>query len=414
MNSINISRDIDKLITLCKNKKNTSEKISILKFIKRIPHKNISEYIENIVISILSDKNVDIIEKKFILDSEFSTINSHIFYFNNFHYPKYPIIYRIQSSQYILSKCQRNSHIWRECLLFLYYTSINKNLTDYKNNCQSILKENGIVDIQSLLDEQNFYNNRLYTEPNSLENNIEKKLEKKCSNSDKKRRIILSRRTVYEDGQNVHTSDINNSVKNIVDDLLQTYKRVLDNKIETLNSLSKRITLLSKEKDDICRRKIIGSFDRILSDTSHIYKNLNLVDIIILVWCKIRDSLYKEELEKRLMEELIDMNGMCVTGHFSRTVNILSGFHYDIKISDRDRIKSIVFNYYNKKLNSLEERERDDILEEMIGENGVEKKKLYNFISTYSIENKIRDENIDIENFKTIYMEVLKQYCGEL
>ena len=58
------------------------------------------------------------------------------------------------------------------------------------------------------------------------------------------------------------------------------------------------------------------------------------------VWNRIQKSSHRNDLIQRLKEEMIESNGMCFTGRFTRLVNVLSGFFDDIqlRISDEDQI----------------------------------------------------------------------------
>ena len=98
--------------------------------------------------------------------------------------------------------------------------------------------------------------------------------------------------------------------------------------------------------------------------------NVTLFDVLLLVWYEIKNSPHKEELERCLLEEFLNMNGQCTTGHLSRIVNILSGFsdHVFIKISYKDQMKNYIFNHYNKCLHSLKDEDlRGVIFEEILG-----------------------------------------------
>jgi len=67
--------------------------------------------------------------------------------------------------------------------------------------------------------------------------------------------------------------------------------------------------------------------------------NTNLENILIKIWKYISKHEYKNELQKRLLEELQEMAGTCSSGFASRLVNVISGFDdFSIKISWEEQI----------------------------------------------------------------------------
>ena len=92
--------------------------------------------------------------------------------------------------------------------------------------------------------------------------------------------------------------------------------------------------------------------------------NLSLANIISKMWTYIQDSEYKQELEKRLLEELIDSNNKCSSGYVSRIVNTLSGFgDISLQISFEDQIIAVLETRLNGKI--IEDENCDIILDEM-------------------------------------------------
>lgn len=93
-----------------------------------------------------------------------------------------------------------------------------------------------------------------------------------------------------------------------------------------------------KENDRI--EKMIISLNRINIDRILYSKyNQTLSNILIKVWSFLSQHESKHEIINRLLEELYDMSGTCSSGFASRLVNIISGFSdYNIKISFTDQI----------------------------------------------------------------------------
>jgi hypothetical protein len=96
--------------------------------------------------------------------------------------------------------------------------------------------------------------------------------------------------------------------------------------------------------------------------------NMTLATILSKIWTYIQDSEHRAELERRLLEELIDANNKCSTGYTSRLVNVLSGFDDDmsITISFEDQIIANLEGRLNANIKKIEdEEEQGGILEEM-------------------------------------------------
>jgi hypothetical protein len=152
-----------------------------------------------------------------------------------------------------------------------------------------------------------------------------------------------------------------------------------------------------------------------------LYSNSTLSNIFIKLWCYIHLSEFKDEMIKRLFEELEDMSGTCSSGFLSRLVNVVSGFdeNLSIRISWQDQIisnfvarlnslaqKIIELNspFYNEKLN--------DVIELFINENEEVRKHIISCICDNSSEN-IKMSSI-IEEFLKTHKETKIQHCVEI
>ena len=98
---------------------------------------------------------------------------------------------------------------------------------------------------------------------------------------------------------------------------------------------------------------------RIQNDHSKygIYSN-TLHDIFNMIYCYIQKHKYKSELQKRLLEEIIDMSGKCSTGYAIRLLNVLSGYDdFQIKTCPEDSLKHLLYHYINKDIQNIEDEE---------------------------------------------------------
>lgn len=145
--------------------------------------------------------------------------------------------------------------------------------------------------------------------------------------------------TIYDNMQNVHKIDVNESVVEILMVLNKyehepfhiIYQYILD--IIPSNNVA-----LDKIKNALCRIEIDrGLYSKL---------ELTLQSILCKLWSYIQEQEYKEEMTKRLIEELIEMSGTCSTGYVSRLCNVLSGFgELSVKISFCDQI---IANFVSK------------------------------------------------------------------
>jgi len=93
-------------------------------------------------------------------------------------------------------------------------------------------------------------------------------------------------------------------------------------------------------------------FDNIeLADT---YQGLSVVDLFASIYHYIQNSFHRDELMKRLHEELNEAVGTCLSGHVSRLINSLRGFsngRYDIQMDSFEEDKARLYHELNQRLN---------------------------------------------------------------
>jgi len=170
---------------------------------------------------------------------------------------------------------------------------------------------------------------------------------------------------IFKNKQNVHNRHIEQSVQQIVDRLVAYHPK--DKRTYIFKDIKDTILKSIEEKD--LKEKVEGSLIRISLDRA-VYGNSNvtLITILLKVWTYIQDSPFKEELEKRLVEELNESNSKCSTGFASRLVNVLSGFDESMTISIGfdDQIASNLEARLNNKIREIASEEyMDKVLEEM-------------------------------------------------
>lgn len=175
-------------------------------------------------------------------------------------------------------------------------------------------------------------------------------------------------RSVYNNAENVHTTAIEDSANEVIEYLSQF--KIRDDldydsiRSEIESTLSKQLKVLEKEHNSI-----ITALNRIECDRA-LYGNCNnnLSTILVKVWNYIlkQDEAEKDEIKKRVLEELLDMSGKCSTGYAYRLVNSLSGFgDFSIRISYEDQIAGNLAGRMNAKLRDIED---DDFKEKVMNE----------------------------------------------
>jgi hypothetical protein len=190
--------------------------------------------------------------------------------------------------------------------------------------------------------------------------------------------IILGRdnkivRTIYDNAQNVHIKEFEQSVIDGIEflnkfqisleksrdpsssssaakDPSMSSSAAKDYTFENIKKSIKEIVESEKmEWSEIQKKENISAIElglnRIQMDRALYSKyNYSLLNILLKVWTFINvdsNSEVKDEMTKRLIEELIEMSGTCSTGYAERLVNVISGFgDFNFKMGWEDQIIS--------------------------------------------------------------------------
>jgi hypothetical protein len=149
---------------------------------------------------------------------------------------------------------------------------------------------------------------------------------------------------LYTDTQNVHSSSIQQSIKDSIYNLMNEVKN--DNKINYLDdsilTVQTKEALIEYSKDETIHSQLECTFEEVLHavllEISKMDKNLQI------------------EVKNRLNEEMEDGLCKCFTGRLSRLVNSLSGYSdkVSIKISSAEEIGNVIL-IMKDKYNDIEE-----------------------------------------------------------
>ena len=257
-------------------------------------------------------------------------------------------------------------------------------------------------------------------------------------------------KNIYNNKQNIHDSSIDTSIKKIIDVIMSTdlennnlsYDK-LCNEIIKLFCIQNNIELteenlniskmydfknasketdfiqLTTEDDYIISKEnyekipnnmfdlnvIKSSLGRFQLDRS-INNNVQNKQLFIKVWNVINCHKDKDELIKRLFQELIEMNDTCSTGHVSRLANIFSGFELNgeiikLNIDCKSEMFAVTMAKINKLVENLssnnrkeDEEYQNNILEELMWNSNYEKRVNLNRFLRENLMN-IREELYD-------------------
>lgn len=205
-------------------------------------------------------------------------------------------------------------------------------------------------------------------------------------------------RTVYTNAQNIHVINMD-SVKDAVTWLSKDPLSI---------SLDDIYSWIQNSSED----RASSSFQRIMMDTG-IYFGIPMTDILRYVFQKIKSSPYQKELEKRLIEELIEMDGWCSSGHIVRLVNVLQGFDETVQISIpvKEEIRSALFTRLTYHMKTCSKELQEELVLAFCQE---DKTLLTEFIDTYSPYDELKEEykHISTEEFDRYYNQSVRDYMG--
>ena len=186
-------------------------------------------------------------------------------------------------------------------------------------------------------------------------------------------------RTVYTDRQNVHNNEISKSIQAFIRKIATDTDFVpdhFDNVHAEVSALVRETNLTPRERLDC-----YSALDRISIDTATFTEyNVGIADIFVYVWMQVREhEHHSRELERRMVEELVEMADWCSTGQPWRFVNVLSVYVDDIiLISWADQIKANIVARVGVRLRELPDGERKDLIAVGAMENaGVEEAEAY-------------------------------------
>ena len=151
---------------------------------------------------------------------------------------------------------------------------------------------------------------------------------------------ITSNNMIYNDTQNIHNRNIQNSFKNSLNNIFKD-KQLLD------LAIIKQQILENNVLTEQSKREILNYCD---DDAMHSSLLITYSDLLIYVWSRIITSTNADEILLVLNQEINDGLCMCFTGRLTRLLNTLVGFYSDIElqISNSEQITNIIMAFKKK------------------------------------------------------------------
>ena len=357
----------------------SSERFSACKRIYQSPYLHKNTICIRILLHVLAEKTVTIEDRfswltqlKLSSDSIDVCLYGYVYWFYTYHQP---MLYKLISAQFILTHPLIeypfiNTHV-KYAQQWLYKFA--------KKDGEDIMLRSEAADILLRLGTPSFR-----MEAGRIINELGN-------------RFLTSReRTIYNNTQNVHEiENIEQAIKEITNEpLLVTMDTILDWIQSTQNNSA------------------LSSFQRITLDTG-LFHGFRMTELLCYVYQRIIKSPYEQELKKRFLEEMMDMNGWCGSGHVNRIINMLQGFDDSIQLTMpiHEEIKASVYARYSVHLKSCSKEVQEEIALCFCQE---DKTLLVDFMDTYSSYDELKKEysHIDERLFEEPYHNAIRKYSG--
>jgi hypothetical protein len=214
-------------------------------------------------------------------------------------------------------------------------------------------------------------------------------------------------KTFYNNTQNIHKIEVDSSINPFIEMLVSIqieiptnedeYEEFVDKVVDKIKDYS---SIIHSSEEQL---KIIGAINRFILDNALYSKySVSLLNLLIRSYYYIQNHQYKDELMKRLCEELHDMADTCTTGHIGRLVNIFSGYEVSLSMPIEEEIKSSVYARLTTIIKNKPE-ELKDLIFDSIGSSEEIKSKEKKYIDMSSVligtTNAYLDENGNVIDF---------------
>ncbi len=199
-------------------------------------------------------------------------------------------------------------------------------------------------------------------------------------------------------------------------------EEVEENEVEPKKIMVARTRILPPvhEHSDEDKKRIYISLNRIFMDRA-LYTRFNntLVTILVQTWSYLEGHESKDEMKKRMLQELVDMAGWCSTGYASRIVNCISGFgEFNLRITWGDQIAANLEGRLNACIRKLEDEDfKAGVLMEMNDSDPSQRKNFLKFFreNISQIRQEMWEEfrhHIDDPSYDMYFLKAVIKYEG--
>jgi Leucine-rich repeat (LRR) protein len=143
---------------------------------------------------------------------------------------------------------------------------------------------------------------------------------------------IKNHQNIYTDQQNVHNHDIQNCIRQSINNIIQLEPTIKNENLETF--ILENALLSDKTKSLL--------FEYISNED--LFNNVTFKELLLVVLTIIETKENKKDIYEILNEEINDAECKCLTGRISRLINVLNGQdeRIAINISDKEQIGNII------------------------------------------------------------------------
>mgnify|MGYP003440727463 FL=1 len=220
-------------------------------------------------------------------------------------------------------------------------------------------------------------------------------------------------RHLYENAQNIHHVDVS-----------QIFKKIENVEVKISFDVFAKYLKTTYSQDPLLANNIAHSLTRIVYDVARyggkdVKSGKTAKEIVELVWNYIMTHPERPELERRLVEEFLEMDDTCSSGHALRILNTLSGFDgVSVKISFDKQVISNFIGRMDARFRQIPDSNPDkaDILAEMIDEvKGIHYQKFFisNVGSLYTeLQKEFVPEYLDQDSFDNSFRNAVAKYQG--
>jgi hypothetical protein len=165
-------------------------------------------------------------------------------------------------------------------------------------------------------------------------------------------------KTMYTNSQNVHETKITESINSFIERVIsESPLRVYD--YPTVHKEVVKI-INNRKLPPEQRYKALKALNRVKIDTATYTRfKVTTAEVLVYVWHRIqtKNEERKKHLSQRLIEELIDMDDTCSSGHAGRFINVLTDDEDIIKITWESQIVANLAGRINAKIRDMEDKD---------------------------------------------------------